>query len=114
MNRALAILAAVFLAHYGYLSVDEQSQAWAFYILRGVEGVVIGLALLGTFPRGNAAVIGAAACWLLIIEEAQTAVCGYLAQEGSSNAICVEYFGATGYAAIICAVVAGIVVWRKR
>lgn len=114
MNRALAILAAVFLAHYGYLSVDEQAQAWAFYALRGVEGVIIGLALMGTFPPGKAAVIGAAACWLLVIEEAQTVVCGYLAQEESGNAICVEYFGATGYAAIVCALVAGFVVWRKR
>lgn len=113
MNRPLAIFAAVMLAHYGYLTVDEQAQSWAFYIMRGVEGVVLGLALLGTFPPGVPRIVGTAVCWLLIFEEGQTAVCGYLASGGSPNGLCVEVFGGNGYALLIC-VAAACIAWKRE
>lgn len=82
-DRALIVLVVVIVAHYGYpfvaMGTDEPEKwaSWWFYILRGVEGTVLFYLVLQAFPgRGGWSQIGAAACWLGMFEEAQTAICG--------------------------------------
>lgn len=115
MNRALAVLLVVGLAHYLYapLSVmagePHQAASWLFYIFRGIEGAVVLGLLAGTFNGpGLLMGIGAFACWLGVAEELQTAVCGAISfgvmeDVPVFSGLCVERFGGLPYAATAAA-----------
>lgn len=125
-DRALLLLAVVLLTHYGYqIMADgtEDAQTWAswwFYVLRGLEGMVLCYLLLQMFPGHTAwSYLGTAACWIGMFEEGQTMVCGLLEMGVDPpplwSGLCVERFGVLPYMALFAAcVVALIRKWGHR
>lgn len=110
--KAAIVLLAVILTHYGYqwvaagLDEPEKWASWWFYIFRGVEGALLFYLLSATFA-GPSKWIGAAACWLGMWEETQTAVCGaasiYSGPVPLWSGLCLERFG-PGIAIILGAI----------
>lgn len=105
--KSLAALFVILLAHYGseFLSNSANGVAWAFYINRGIEGVVLCWLLLPVFQamKGWQKIVGVFAVLLGIFEEGQTAICGYVAQGMEvplGSTLCFERFGAFPYLAL--------------
>ena len=105
--KSIAALFAVLLAHYGseLFADTANGVAWAFYINRGIEGVVLCVLLLPVFQamKGWQKTVGVFAVLLGIFEEGQTSVCG-IAGMGLEvplwSTLCVERFGAMIYLAL--------------
>ncbi len=107
--KAALLLVVVGLTHYGYAAYgDPQEQSWLFYIFRGVEGAVLFWLLLDYVREAVLVWI----CWVGMIEEGATAVCGALSYKeidyGSS--LCLDQVGVLPFAAAA----AFIIVWGKH
>lgn len=123
------LLGALVLAHYGYpymaLGFEsdsmalEQSASWSFYILRGIEGVVLFWLLL-QHPQGRGLwlKVWVIVCWLGMFEEGQTAVCGLIADPHVSiplwSGLCIEQFGTFPYLIIAAAALVYLLMENKR
>lgn len=117
MARALALLAAVLLAQYGYRAWDDPTaHRWAFYVARGVQSAVACALLIRSKGWGStsAQVVGSFAAMLGMLEEAQTSVCG-VAEWGASTSsdLCVAWMGGDAYAAGAALAVSSLVVYFR-
>lgn len=115
MPRTTAILlAAVAAAHLGYLALPGELQARAFYVGRGLEGMVLFGLLLSHGPRFS---LWAGTCLWGYAEEWQTAVCRIATFDqppGGQSMICVGLLGVKPYAAILAASLALLAVGWVR
>ena len=105
--KSLIALSAILLAHYGseFMADTANGVAWAFYVNRGIEGVVLCWLLLPVFQNMNGwqRWMGIFAVILGIFEEGQTAICGYVAQGMPvplGSTLCYERFGEFPYLAL--------------
>jgi hypothetical protein len=94
------LLGVVLATHYGYplFSDGAEMASWAFYVLRGVEGAIL-FYLIAQARIGGA--MGLVACWIGILEESQTAICGLTADDSPIplySGLCLEQFGPLPYA----------------
>lgn len=120
------LFATVLATHYGYDPLAsfwpdpaQAAQAW-FYILRGVAGVVVFMAVIALLPQSKEAHLAlAVSCWG-IVEEGETTVCG-LAQgignvpiAGPWRGLCDELTGMPVYALSLAAVLAVVIHWAKK
>jgi hypothetical protein len=75
VKLALVLFATMLVTHYGYEPLagsQSAAQAW-FYVLRGIEGVVLFGAIIALLPRSATPAL--AVCLWGIWEEGQTAAC---------------------------------------
>lgn len=119
--KSLAALFVILLAHYGseFLSNNANGVAWAFYINRGIEGVVLCGLLLPVFQamQGWQKIVGVFAVLLGIFEEGQTAICGYVAQGMEvplGSTLCFERFGAFPYLALCALALTLLIGWKNK
>ena len=84
-KSSLAMLVLVGAVHYGYHPLTGwlglSAAAW-FYVLRGLEGVVLYAALWGLAPKSAVIRIG---CLWGIVESAQTSICRLAAGAGFTS-----------------------------
>lgn len=124
IRLAFILFVAGLVTHYGYDPLASfwpdpahAAQAW-FYVLRGLLGVVLCLAVLALLPRGALAAAGV--CGWIAFEEGETAVCrlaqgiGNEPMAGPWRGLCDAVTGLPVYAISLAAVLAIVLNMAKR
>lgn len=107
MAFALGLL--VWAVHFGEAYFDDRPAA--FYVLRGLEGAAL-FGLVGWLLRANTLVL--AVCLWGMLEEAQTAACGWAeSAEGNPVGMCMTLVGPWPYAAAGAACIVYLIRGKK-
>lgn len=111
MTRVAVALGCIVAAtHYGYfLAPVELWETW-FYVLRGVEGTALFLLLARVFHRHWPVV---AVCLFGAVEEAQTALCGFVPPGDEPYGLCLQVAGPIPYSAAAATAIVYLIGSRK-